>query len=122
MPDTTSHHIYSRTQKVILLVLICVFAAGLAVLKHRRLASADGLTVSHGDASAYSLKVDLNTATLEELALLPDVGEKKARAILSERDKNGPFKSLDDLARVPGIGPKTIQQLSRFAVAGKPDE
>nr|WP_201723902.1 helix-hairpin-helix domain-containing protein [Rhodopirellula sp. SM50] len=59
-----------------------------------------------------TFQVDLNQAAEAELMLLPGVGPTTARRILEDRETNGPFLSLDDLRRVPGIGPKTIQEIS----------
>lgn len=56
-------------------------------------------------------KIDINQASLEELKSLHLVGQKRAKAIIEERDKNGPFASLRDLAsRVKGIGPEMIKK------------
>lgn len=55
--------------------------------------------------------VDLNSATAEELDTLKGVGPAKAKAIIDYRDKNGPFKSVDDLDNVKGFGKKTVDKL-----------
>ena len=55
--------------------------------------------------------VDVNTASAVELETLPGVGPATATAIVTERDRNGPFLSVDDLDRVPGIGPTKIEAL-----------
>ena len=55
-------------------------------------------------ASAPAGKVDLNTATAEELMTLPGIGEKRAQAIIADREANGPFRIPEDLTRVDGIG------------------
>jgi competence protein ComEA len=55
--------------------------------------------------------VDLNTATPEQLDALPGVGPATAAAIVRDRDEHGPFRSVDDLARVRGIGPAKLEQL-----------
>ncbi len=60
--------------------------------------------------------VNLNTAGVEELVRLPGVGEKTARAILDYRDQNGPFRSVDDLLAVKGIGEKKLQKLRELVV------
>jgi len=55
-------------------------------------------------------RVDLNSATAEQLVELPGVGPAKAQAIIEERGK-APFASLEDLERVKGIGPASIAEL-----------
>lgn len=52
--------------------------------------------------------VDINTADAAALASLDGVGEAKAEAIIAYRTQNGPFKSVEDLANVKGIGDKII--------------
>lgn len=55
--------------------------------------------------------VNLNTADATLLDTLPGVGPATAARIVADRAANGPFKSPDDLGRVPGIGPKKLDQL-----------
>ena len=55
-------------------------------------------------AATASGKIDLNTATAEELMTLPGIGEKRAAAIIADREANGPFRVPEDLTRVDGIG------------------
>lgn len=55
--------------------------------------------------------VDLNTATVEQLSTLKGIKAKKATAIVEYRQKNGAFKSVDDLKNVPGFGQKTVDKL-----------
>lgn len=52
--------------------------------------------------------IDLNTATLEQLDTLDGVGPATAQKILDERTRRGRFRSVEDLAAVPGIGPKRL--------------
>jgi competence protein ComEA len=58
-----------------------------------------------------SAAVNINTATKEELTSLKGIGEKRAQAIINYRTKNGPFKTVDDLEKVPGIGPGLMKQI-----------
>jgi competence protein ComEA len=54
-------------------------------------------------------KVNLNTATLEELMTLDGIGQKVAERILSFREKNGPFQNPEDLMMVKGVGEKIFE-------------
>jgi competence protein ComEA len=61
--------------------------------------------------AAIAGPVNVNTADAKTLAReLDGVGMAKAEAIVSYRQKNGPFRSADDLAKVKGLGRKTIEQ------------
>lgn len=55
--------------------------------------------------------VNINTAGVEELDVLPGVGEATARAIVEDRETNGPFSTPEDLMRVSGIGEKKFAKL-----------
>ncbi len=55
--------------------------------------------------------VNVNTATLEELQLLPGVGEARARSIVAARKQRGGFKRVDDLLEVKGIGEAGLNRL-----------
>lgn len=56
-------------------------------------------------------RVNLNTATLEDLKTLNGIGDAKAQAILDDRTEHGPFSTIEDLTRVSGIGQKTFESL-----------
>lgn len=56
-------------------------------------------------------KLNINKATLDQLATLYGIGEVKAKAIIEYREKNGGFKSIEDLDKVDGIGSKTVDKL-----------
>jgi competence protein ComEA len=55
--------------------------------------------------------VNLNTATLDELIALPGIGPAKAQAILDHRKAHGPFKTVEELKDVKGIGAKRFEKL-----------
>lgn len=52
----------------------------------------------------------MNQANLQQLQTLNGVGEKKAQAIVEYRQKNGGFKTVDELVNVKGIGPKLLEK------------
>ena len=61
-------------------------------------------------------KVNINTATVEELKTLKGVGQKKAEAIIEYRKKNGSFKTKEDLMKVRGIGKKLFESFEERIV------
>ena len=65
--------------------------------------------------AAFSLSfavaaVNINTATAAELQTLKGIGAKKAADIVAYREQNGPFKTVEDLVKVKGIGPATVEK------------
>jgi competence protein ComEA len=64
-------------------------------------------------------KVNINTAGAEELTALPGIGPAYARRIVEYREKNGPFKKLEDLLNVRGIGEKTFARIRERVTLGK---
>jgi competence protein ComEA len=65
-----------------------------------------------------SSKININTATIEELTQLKGVGPNHAAKIIAFRNKNGPFKVPEDLVQVPGIGIKTFEKNKDVIVVG----
>lgn len=63
--------------------------------------------------------IDINTASAEQIAdALSGIGKAKAEAIVQDREKNGPFKSVEDLTRVKGIKAATIAKIRDKVAAG----
>lgn len=62
-------------------------------------------------------RVDINTASVEELRILPGIGEKLADRILLYRRENGPFRIPNDMLKVKGIGPKKLEAIQPFLLA-----
>lgn len=73
--------------------------------------STNGSTAGNGDPSA---PINVNTASEAQLEDLPGIGPTLAAAIVAERERNGPFRSPDDLTRVHGIGAGRLAQLRDF--------
>lgn len=66
--------------------------------------------------------VNINTADLALLDTLPGIGPTTAQRIIDFREANGPFNQVDDLLKVAGIGPVTLERLRPFITVGNQDE
>jgi competence protein ComEA len=61
-------------------------------------------------------KIDINTASSNELILLPGIGTKTAEKIIEHRKKYGKFKSPKDLLKIHGIGEKKLEKIKEFLI------
>lgn len=62
--------------------------------------------------------IDVNRAGIDELTELPGIGPALAERIVAHRSEHGPFRTLDALTAVSGIGPRTVDGLREHAIAG----
>ena len=70
----------------------------------------------HEQRSVWLMEVDLNSADVMELALLPGIGPVLADRIVEDRHERGRFESVDNLLRVRGIGPSKLAEIRRMGV------
>ena len=70
-------------------------------------------------AAGRSDLININTAGVSELVRLPGVGASRAQAIIDYRTQNGPFRSIEDLVRVSGIGPATMNNVRSMITVGE---
>lgn len=91
-----------------------------AIIAPVALAAVASLRTPDAPPPNLALRIDLNTADAAQLILLPDIGPARARAIIADRAAHGPFNTLADLDRVPGIGPRTTQRLAPLITTEAP--
>jgi competence protein ComEA len=65
----------------------------------------------------FAAGLRIEQATADELATLPRIGPTLAARIVEDRIAHGPFATIDDLDRVPGLGPSTVREIRAHAVA-----
>ena len=104
---------FSRSQIVtafmLVFVLACVSAAPVA-------AAPPALPKA---AASEARPIDINTADSAALESVPGIGKSLSQRILTFREKNGPFQSVDDLLKVQGVGEKSIQKLRPYLTVNK---
>jgi competence protein ComEA len=93
----------TRYGRVLSLALLTVFGLALA-----------GSSLAEDASPQLVGTVNINTATPEQLELLPGIGEVRARAVISMRKQRGGFKSVDELTEVKGIGEAALERLRPF--------
>lgn len=73
-------------------------------------------------SAASFAQVNINTANINELTALPNIGQAKAQAIIDYRDSNGDFASVEDLKKVKGIGEKIFDRIKEdLTIEGETD-
>ena len=72
------------------------------------------IEIDRAEPLVAHFEVDINSADWPELIQLPGVGETLAKRIVASRNAQGPFADNDDLQRVPGIGPKTLERIRPY--------
>ena len=91
-----------------------------ATLGHAQ--SAPAKPAAQAAAAKPAAMINLNTATVKELETLPGVGTRTAERIVEYRTKKGPFKKIEELMNVQGIGEKSFLKLKpQLTVSAKPE-
>jgi competence protein ComEA len=93
-----------------------IVSAGLALAVAALVAAAPAFAA---DAKASAAKVNLNTASADQLAEVPGLGPKLAARIVEQRQKAGPFKSVEDVMAVKGIGEKSFAKFQGWLTVGE---
>ena len=106
---------FSRSQIVTALSLVLVLALVGAAAGPVAAAQPAAPKASASEARP----IDINTADSAALESVPGIGKSLSQRILSFREKNGPFQSVDDLLKIQGIGEKSIQKQRPYLTVSK---
>ena len=104
-----------ETAVLVGLVLILLAATTAGILRERGAAPRVSFIAAQ-ERRPY--RININTAPVEELALLRGIGPAKAQAIVVYRQAHGPFRTTDELRNVPGISDKIVQGMLDFVTPG----
>jgi competence protein ComEA len=114
-PDAWPRLILRRTdQAVAAFCLACGLAAIAGWWLWQGRLSQRLIDIDRAEPIAIETKIDPNSADWPELALMPGIGEQLAKRIVADRQENGPFRDADDLQRVRGIGPRTVERMKPY--------
>lgn len=109
---------------ILFFVLISGFFLGRLPQLNGIMITSESVTASPSEAGAATEtvehygRININTADIDELMLLPGIGPTLAERIVLYRQDNGPFSSTEELIRVKGIGTDTLSKLSQFITVG----
>jgi competence protein ComEA len=102
----------SRSDQLLVAILCAVTLVLIGIRQYRvQQWGRPPAAVIHPGDGRIGIVLEINTATWVEWIQLEGIGETLARRIVDDRETNGPFDSVDDLQRVRGIGPKTVERL-----------
>lgn len=95
------------------LIAVSIFVTCLAMswIWQYQQANVETITLAHAESHDFTFSFDINHGTWVEWMQLEGVGETTARNIVSHREEFGPFRSVDDVQRVPGIGKVTMEKM-----------
>jgi competence protein ComEA len=114
-PPSDRSLLLKRADQLVVAGLVLVALVSLGVYWLVRGGASGGLIeIDRADRRPAQFQLDINEADWPELSVLPEIGETLARRIVESREKEGPFADLDDLERVRGIGPKTLEQIRPY--------
>jgi competence protein ComEA len=88
-----------------------MIAAIAAIALSAAAAGAQGRATAPKATATAAAPVNLNTATMDQLATIPGIGVKTAERIIAYRQKNGGFKKIEDLMNVSGVGEKSFLKM-----------
>ncbi len=102
-----------------MLRLLASLALAVAFAAQPAAQAAQKAATARTEAKPAVATINLNTATAAELEKLPGIGQKVAARIVEYRQKNGPFKKVEELMNVQGIGEKSFLQFRSQLTVGQ---
>lgn len=97
-------------------LLSCLFALSISYPAYCQTHSVNKSQALQQKQQVMQQKVNINTATVEQLKQLPGIGQRKAEAIISYREQHGTFATIQDLGNVKGIGKRMMQRLTNYII------
>ena len=109
----------TRVDTVAAFVLAVIFLVWVGTLFIRQRLTGGDVRVLQSEGAAATYRVDLNRADVNELTLLPGIGEVRAGRILDWRAEHEPFRSLDEVRQATGLSASGIERLRGLVTLGE---
>jgi len=104
-----------RVIRVLMILLLLSLIVEWIIVANRR---PDPLLLERGFEFQTQFQVDVNDSTWVDWLQLEGIGPSLAHRIVADRRLNGPFSSIEDVGRVPGIGPETVERIRPWLTMG----
>ncbi len=101
---------FSKEEKIILLIIFFAFISGIFI----NFFFAYKQQIKEVDLQKDFVKININKADIDEISKLPGIGPAFARKIIEYREKNGNFKTKEDIMKVKGIGIKKYEKIKNL--------
>ncbi len=92
--------------------VLLILACAMAWLAASRPIHVSTMATGSAPIAPPDMRLDLNAASAAQLQALPRIGPAMAERIVADREANGPFRSLEDLQRVNGVGDRTVELIA----------
>ena len=103
-----------KLSKIFTLILVLAFCFSFCMVLSSF--AAEKAAKAAPEKPVLSGKININAASVEQLEMLPGIGTKTAQSIVEFRSQNGPFKKVEDLISVKGIGDKTLEGVKSYII------
>ncbi len=104
----------TRLEKsALVLMAVVIFVGGICLLIEKRSPVIWQRFVDSWEGAVF-VRVNVNTADVEEWKSLPGIGDYRAAQIVAFRESHGPFRSIEEVRYVKGIGPRVFGEIEKF--------
>jgi len=110
------HPWVTRAEAATVLVLAAIFLVAVLVIVIRQHRAGARIEVIRAEAAGAEYRIDLNTAGVQELMLLPGIGEVRSQRLVDWREANGRIASLEDIREATGLSASSVEKLREFII------
>ena len=103
-------------KRALIFIFVCLFLGIFSSFCFKNRLLEKRTPLSREEKELIYPQVDINSANFSQLLALPGIGPSLAEAILEYRKENGPFKEINQLLKIKGIGSQKLQEISKYII------